>query len=57
MRFLFTHRFGYFDMAVLAIASAMMDTKSWFMAFAVIIVGSLISFLSEQHYNISRSDP
>lgn len=57
MRFLFTHRFGYFDMAVLAIAGAVLDTKSWFMAFAVIVVGSLISFLSEQHYNISRSDP
>jgi len=57
MRFLFTHHFSYFDMALLAIASALLDSKDWFMAFAVIVIGALISFLMEQHYNISRSNP
>lgn len=53
MRFLFTHRFSWFDITLLAVAAAVLDAKGWFLAFAVIGVGSL----SEHHYSIKRSDP
>ncbi len=57
MRFLFTHRFSWFDITLLAVAAAVLDAKGWFLAFAVIGVGSLIGSLSEHHYSIKRSDP